>query len=196
MKLVTHKPYAQIEAEVFALDLDPIKVKLMDKDEGEGWSREEVDLVETQYRRFLLLTATTAQTVSPTREIDLFWHAHILDTMKYHADCEALFGRYLHHFPYFGMRGAQDAEDLHAAFEETRRLWEARYGEPLRSVLDAATNCNSCGSNSCSNCSSNCVGSKCSGLFETTRGAPLAPLPGGLQTHWRPRLAPALPATS
>jgi hypothetical protein len=32
-------------------------------------------------------------------EIDDIWHQHVLDTRKYHADCQHLFGFYLHHVP-------------------------------------------------------------------------------------------------
>ena len=51
--------------------------------------------------------------------------------MKYAEDCRMIFGRFLHHFPYFGMRGEQDAKDLRQAFSETRALFEKEFGEPF-----------------------------------------------------------------
>ena len=60
--------------------------------------------------------------------MDKFWHAHILDTRKYIEDCERVFGCYLHHFPYFGMRGADDAAALARAGERTRALYEEEFG--------------------------------------------------------------------
>ena len=43
--------------------------------------------------------------IVPTLTIDEFWHAHILDTRAYMADCKALFGKYMHHYPYSGLKG-------------------------------------------------------------------------------------------
>jgi hypothetical protein len=124
------KPVEQIVAAIEALDLDPIKFKLMDPDEGEGWSREQVDRIEIAYRRFLtLLVRHPEATIAPSKEIDKFWHGHILDTMKYAADCEQVFGYFLHHFPYFGMRGERDAAQLEAAGQEMQRLYAQEFGE-------------------------------------------------------------------
>jgi hypothetical protein len=39
------------------------------------------------------------QPIIPTREIDIVWHFHILDTRKYAFDCKILFGYFLHHRP-------------------------------------------------------------------------------------------------
>jgi len=76
----------------------------------------------------MLLAKYPQMQISPTRDIDAFWHAHILDTRKYIDDCERVFGFYLHHFPYFGMRGADDAAALAKAGERTRELHEAEFG--------------------------------------------------------------------
>jgi hypothetical protein len=117
-----------IEA-IEALDLGPIKFKLMDPEEGEGWTRELVEHMETRYKRYLTLVAKyPRETIAPDKDVDRFWHAHILDTRKYIDDCERVFGFYLHHFPYFGMRGADDAAALAKAGERTRELHEAEFG--------------------------------------------------------------------
>jgi hypothetical protein len=117
-----------IEA-IEGLDLGPIKFKLMDPEEGKGWTREFVEHLETQYKRHLTLVAKYPQeAIAPDRNVDRFWHAHILDTRKYIGDCERVFGFYLHHFPYFGMRGADDAAALATAGERTRELYEAEFG--------------------------------------------------------------------
>jgi hypothetical protein len=59
------------------------------------------------------------------------WHYHILDTRAYHGDCQRVFGGYFHHFPYFGLRGDDDARRLQAAFAKTKALYEETFGEPL-----------------------------------------------------------------
>lgn len=126
------KPAAEIVAAIRALDLDPIKVKLMEADEGQGWSREYADRMEVAYKRFLTLLVTHPETtVAPSKEIDKFWHAHILDTMKYADDCQQVFGYFLHHFPYFGLRGADDAAQLAQAGQEMERLYMQEFGESM-----------------------------------------------------------------
>jgi hypothetical protein len=118
------------------LDLDPIKVKLMHKESGEGWSREQVDAVETEYRRFLYLVKTFPnEYVAPRADVDIFWHYHILDTMKYAADCEGIFGYFLHHFPYVGLRGKTDEEAHEDAGNRMGELYEQTFHEPY--VRDA-----------------------------------------------------------
>jgi hypothetical protein len=125
--------FGSTERAVEAIDLAPIKFKLMQE---ELWTRNYVDEVERWYRRYLFLTAKYPHlSIVVTKPIDTFWHHHILDTRKYASDCEQCFGHFLHHFPYFGMRGAEDARNLQKAFEDSLTLIEAEYGE---SLLDAA----------------------------------------------------------
>ena len=126
------KTLEHIIAGIEALDLDPIKRKLMDPEEGQGWSREYTERMALAYRRFLkLLVRFPEETLAPGKDIDKFWHGHILDTMKYAEDCERVFGYFLHHFPYFGMRGEQDAADLRAAAAKMNVLYEREFGEPM-----------------------------------------------------------------
>jgi hypothetical protein len=136
---VTARPVEEIIAAIQALDLDPIKFKLMDREEGHGWSREYVDRMETEYKRFLmLLAAHPDQTLAPSKDVDRFWHGHILDTLKYAEDCDRVFGCFLHHFPYFGMRGAEDAANLAKAAEITEGLYLRQFGEGSEREAPAA----------------------------------------------------------
>jgi hypothetical protein len=124
------KSVEQVVAAIQALDLDPIKLKLMDAEEGQGWSREYVERMETAYKRFLILMVKfPEETIAPTKDVDKFWHGHILDTIKYAEDCQNVFGYFLHHFPYFGMRGDQDAADLKAAAARMHELHMREFGE-------------------------------------------------------------------
>jgi hypothetical protein len=114
---------------IAALDLNPIKIKLMHKESGEGWSLERANAIETEYRRFLyLMDAFPEEQVAPTVDVDTFWHYHILDTMKYALDCELTFGRFLHHYPYLGLEGEDDMEMQQQAGERTRALYESTFG--------------------------------------------------------------------
>lgn len=130
------KTPAQMVEAIFALNLDPIKLKLMDKREGHGWTIDQADHNELEYKRFLALLATYPdQAIAPSTEVDKFWHGHILDTMKYAEDCENIFGYFLHHFPYFGMRGEEDAANLVSAFMNMQRLHEREFGDAHRVAL-------------------------------------------------------------
>jgi len=112
------------------LDLEPIKVKLMHEESGEGWSLQKANAVEFEYRRFLYLMKTFPQEqTAPLMDVDTFWHYHILDTMKYAVDCQAVFGYFLHHFPYIGLRGEDDVEAHHRVGERMKELYEATFGE-------------------------------------------------------------------
>lgn len=115
---------------IAALDLEPIKVKLMHKESGEGWTLERANAVEFEYRRFLYLMKTFPnEQTAPLVDVDTFWHYHILDTMKYAADCDALFGYFLHHFPYIGLRGEDDEAAHIRVGLRMKELYEATFGE-------------------------------------------------------------------
>jgi len=116
-------------AAIQALDLEQVKRKLMDEQKGQGWTREQADYYETEYKKFLTLIAKHPnELIAPANAVDKFWHGHILDTKKYAEDCDRVFGYFLHHFPYFGMRGKEDAENLVAATENTKRFYEQEFG--------------------------------------------------------------------
>ena len=128
---MNQRPVEEVLAAIDALDLDCIKLKLMDAEEGQGWSREYAERVELAYRRFLaLMVKFPHETIAPGKDVDKFWHGHILDTIKYAEDCERTFG----HFPYFGMRGDEDAKNLAAAGERMSALYEQEFGEKLPSA--------------------------------------------------------------
>lgn len=123
----THNDFAAIAA----LDLTPIKMKLMHRQSGEGWSQQKADSVELEYRRFLYLAKKfPGEESAPLVDVDTFWHYHILDTMKYMKDCDAVFGHYLHHYPYAGMEGGADDEAVHErAGERMKELYEQEFGD-------------------------------------------------------------------
>ncbi len=120
---------------IAALNLDQIKIKLMHVESGEGWSQEKTEAVEVEYRRFLyLMKVCPTEQIAPLVEVDIFWHYHILDTMKYAVDCEQAFGYFLHHYPYLGMDGgeAQEAERS-GGVDKMRELYESTFEVPYAS---------------------------------------------------------------
>jgi hypothetical protein len=108
------------------LDFSMLKLKII---EEHGWTAEFCDEAESLYRQFLALNARYPdQKICPTGPIDEFWHAHILDTRAYMRDCQTVFGGYLHHFPYFGMRGPDDRAALEEAFRKSVELFITHFG--------------------------------------------------------------------
>ncbi|KST63964.1 glycine-rich domain-containing protein [Mastigocoleus testarum] len=111
------------------LDLGPIAYKLMNDSNGLGWSREKTSQAISRYLMFLtLIYLYPNRQFVPSREIDLVWHFHIIDTIKYAQDCQILFGYFIHHFPYFGNRDAADRKNLEFIFKQTQVLFEEHFG--------------------------------------------------------------------
>jgi hypothetical protein len=125
---------------ISALDLNPIKTKLMHVESGEGWSLERANAVETEYRRFLyLMKAFPHVPTAPMVDVDTFWHYHILDTVKYARDCEQAFGYFVHHYPYLGMEGEDGMEMQQQAGERMRELYESTFGVSYVRAADVPT---------------------------------------------------------
>jgi len=111
------------------LDLEPIIFRVMHLEET-LWSLEKSDHVAQMYRCFLYLAwKYPGKVIVPNKAVDQFWHQHILDTEKYYQDCQAVFGYFMHHFPYFGMRGEVDTQALNTAFAETLSLLKEQFGD-------------------------------------------------------------------
>lgn len=141
-----------------ALDLDPIKVKLMDAEEGEGWTREQADASATAYKQYLFIGAKYGKNaIVPTKLVDKVWHYHILDTSKYAEDCQEIFGQFVHHFPYFGMRGEEDAANLKSSFAETQDLFVENFGVSQLASFDEKNDTKLSGS-SVGHCKGSCGG--------------------------------------
>jgi hypothetical protein len=144
-KTNTLKQFSILHEQVQALDLEAIKFKLVFDPHGTPWSVEKVTQIEILYKRFLVLVGKHPDKyiVPFSEDVDTFWHYHILDTGKYSLDCTNIFGRFIHHFPYLGLRGAADAESLQKSFEESCSLYEQEFGVSLDSAMLSAgcTNC-------------------------------------------------------
>ena len=129
-----------LDHDIAAVDLEMVKMKLRDPDDGAGWTEEQCESAELEYKRFLHLNRKhVGVAIVPNKIMDMMWHFHILDTRRYALDSERLFGGYFHHFPYFGMRGREDEENLRRAFDATQRLYGREFGEPM--VRDEAHAC-------------------------------------------------------
>jgi hypothetical protein len=113
------------------LDLSNVRMKLADAEEGAGLEVDQIDQMEGEYRKFLALQLMhPGADIVPCEIVDEMWHRHILDTAAYRDDCDAIFGQFLDHFPYFGMRGEADAQALNDAYADTLDRYRDAFGEP------------------------------------------------------------------
>jgi len=105
--------------------------------EHQGWLQEQAETVCCLYRNFLFLNKKYGRIYSslpPSEDIDEFWHNHILDTKNYRKDCEIIFGSYFDHYPYFGIDGQTNFNNLESAFETMQKLHIKEFGEQIFQV--------------------------------------------------------------
>lgn len=130
----------EIKDYIFNMDMSMIFFKMTDEESagelGLLWEEEDAAFAINQYRQYLFLIRKYNSNISPTLAIDAVWHNHILDTRKYVQDCQAVFGFYLHHFPYFGSRDEEDRKHLEMAFENTKMLFKKEFGVDIAKEVE------------------------------------------------------------
>ncbi|HEX7683037.1 MAG TPA: hypothetical protein VF446_05790 [Trinickia sp.] len=121
----TKRGIAEMYRAIDELDFSRIKAKLMHRHDGVIALRT-IERAEAGYRQFLKLAAKYPDApIVPSEEVDEFWHMHILDTQRYSADCDRIFGYMIHHDPYSGIAGGED-EVRHLALAEASNDLAAR----------------------------------------------------------------------
>ncbi|EPQ27358.1 uncharacterized protein PFL1_06893 [Pseudozyma flocculosa PF-1] len=100
-----------------------------------GWSNASPELMESKpmedllarslvrYHRWLNLLYGVTMMLSPTLDIDLAWHTHMLNR-KYRNDVKRSVGRFVGHDDTVEMGALKDA------FKKTASLWRSKYGQP------------------------------------------------------------------
>jgi hypothetical protein len=92
------------------------------------WTEARIQAGFQNYQRFLLLAARNlGVALAPTKDIDEFWHLHMLHPRAYAEDCKRLFGQLLDHDGGFGT-DLNELPALKDTFNETARLWQAAFG--------------------------------------------------------------------
>jgi len=138
------------------IDFSMIQQKLQSpkSKHGKGWDNEKASRAIELYKKWLYLKLEDPDAkIVPSVLIDDVWHQHILDTHAYEKDCYRVFGQFLHHFPYFGMRDEQDRANLEAAFSETQKRFETIWGHSMGTKMEASM-CDGSGSQCEPNCDS------------------------------------------
>lgn len=93
------------------------------------WTRVDAEHCAKLYKNFLILQKKhLSESLVPTREIDEFWHNHILYTKHYSQDCLHIFGHYLHHEP---AAPNDNNHELVNAYLKTKQFYLAEFGVPL-----------------------------------------------------------------
>ena len=141
---MTERPEPSTEerlCRIDALDLEPVVYLLTHPEPAEmALSLAEADQAVTLYRCFLKLCVLhPGARIVPTRQLDRVWHAHVLDTAKYRADCDHVFGHFMDHFPYAGLRGEDDQRAWRDDFARTRRLFAEHFGAEAGAEAGAET---------------------------------------------------------
>lgn len=126
----TPPDYARVVAD---LDLSMVKRKAIGR---HGWTEEQADEAEADYRRFLYLLAKhPGLIIVPwTENLDHFWHEHILDTRRYERDCQKIFGRFIHHDPHIAQKPGVEAMGRRT----TRRLFDREFSSPSSSASSSS----------------------------------------------------------
>ncbi|HZR35001.1 MAG TPA: hypothetical protein VFA75_06465 [Nevskia sp.] len=116
-------PRRALDPDILALNLEPVSFLIACE---QPWSLQKIDAVEFEYRCFLQLARDhPGEGLAPSRDCDLYWHAHILNLELYLEDCRRLFGAPLLHYPFSGRLGPADAARQRARFRRHRRLLAA-----------------------------------------------------------------------
>ncbi|TKW61501.1 MAG: hypothetical protein DI628_02450 [Blastochloris viridis] len=123
MKDIAQKAYfdTSFEERLAKVDLTAVMKHVAD---DTGLPAADLVRAEDLYRKFLSLIAKfPGTTFVPPRLVDHVWHAHITFTRQYMADCDLLFGSYLHHNP------AEEGEEMAPVFASlTVPAYQQEYG--------------------------------------------------------------------
>jgi hypothetical protein len=128
---LTTKPQQEVIAAIQGLDLESVKLRVMDPELGEGWSQEYADGIEVAYKNYLVMLTKYPDDIEDiliSKDVDEFWHAHILHTKKYADDCQKIFGNFLHHDPQPRERSSAEIQKRSALVEKTHHLYQQESG--------------------------------------------------------------------
>ena len=112
-------------------DFSLMRIKMQELSHA-GWDLPRIDTAIEDYKRYMAITKSlNGYQLVPNGDIDRIWHEHILDTRQYAKDCQELLGGFLHHYPYFGMRGKSDESKWKEATNISTGVWTEMFGVSL-----------------------------------------------------------------
>lgn len=93
------------------------------------WSHAYALDVVAEYKRFVYLTCISGTVLTPSEDVDLVWHLHLIYTRDYwDRFCSGVLGRKLHHNPTQG--GPREDAKFFDAYSGTLALYEREFGAP------------------------------------------------------------------
>lgn len=124
----------QARAYIEKLDLDYIiEAMCNERYPLPRWTRADATHCCQLYKNFLFLQKKYAPLpLVPTREIDEFWHNHILYTRNYLHDCLQIFGHYRHHDP---AMPDDNPQQLIEGFIRTKQFYLQEFNQPLEAMV-------------------------------------------------------------
>ncbi len=106
------------------LDLQPI-VQITRQEEN--WTAKQASDAELWYKNFLFMAYLSwpNPVFAMDRLADKLWHNHILDTVRYKADCDAIFGagKFLDHHPIVGQPTKAQSAAMVASLNQSVNLF-------------------------------------------------------------------------
>ena len=124
------------------------------------WDLGKVQTVTEQARAFYscFLLSAPDEFLSPSPEVDKFWHAFILRTREYRAFCDQAFGWFLDHFP------EDDKTKLQIGLDSSKRLHQLLFGQDMHlSAFSASCIAPGCGGGG------DCYGGTCAASLNMTQ---------------------------
>lgn len=113
----------------FSVDLEAKLLSKPPKERALFPDAASVKAAVVEYQRFFVLMCShKAECVVPSQRQDEVWHEHMLNPKAYLLDCLAYAGELIDHCGGFG-RTEEERPQLDEAFEFTKKLWAATFGE-------------------------------------------------------------------
>lgn len=122
------QPTTQLSKKIANLNLDSVIQRLR---RDENMPTEDIQQAVTEYKQFLELCRREGlANIVPTVLADKAWHYHILDTRKYAADTDNIFGEFLHHSP--------NDENMEKLASATERKWRRIFKDEAPAAYQSA----------------------------------------------------------
>lgn len=108
------------------------------KEKNPQWSRYQIECIIDDYKKFMYIAASSDESCTPSKLVDIIWHEHILFTRDYiNHWCGKILKKVIHHDP-----GTPDEQPkFKSVYEKTQAKIKKTYGLREESVLpDIADN--------------------------------------------------------
>lgn len=111
-------------------------MKLADEN---GWSELRVKETIHEYKRFMYLCAITNGKTSPSSDVDIVWHQHLIYSRDYWGKFSKVIGTNIHHIPHNG--NVDNSHKLNALYQDTIALYQLEFGTSAPNSIWPITKC-------------------------------------------------------